>query len=164
MDAPLVRPAILKIVAKAYCDDEYNANCDYALIEVDWESAQKIVDYCDFVRRMHAASSGSLFNASFQFPRAVFFCAPDDTWEEHHPGVLPVEVDWVPVSPEFNEARDTLWGPWLSDLVEAQRTDMNLMVVYNDGDVTWTSRPRNGGFDVTTAALPRTLFEDFIKL
>ncbi len=149
---------ILSVTAS---DSDYNANCDYALVELDLPTARTLL------RRMAAVAAGrkrnsDLLRVSYWSNDIMFFAHPSPKWVKANPDVLPDRGDCVAVDDTVHETRDTLWGVFESNLLEEERTELRTVHVYDDS-IVWEASPRHSDIRLETAGISRTVLRDRIK-
>ncbi|MBI2823134.1 MAG: hypothetical protein HYX69_00420 [Planctomycetia bacterium] len=141
----------MRIGLGTYSSEDYNADCDYALVDLTPALAKRILARMDLAARLHRDDI-SLHELYFWNAEAEFFSTPDDALTEQ----LPDASDGHVILPEGLEIPADCF----------QRTEYDHMIVNTVGEeceVFWRSSPKNVFIEITTASLPRELIEQIAR-
>jgi hypothetical protein len=139
----------MKVVLNTWSTSEdYNADCDYALVDLTSNLAARILTRMNLIDRLRKDDM-ALHEVSFWDATAEFFATPD---EESLAEYLPEDGDSFTVLPEGIEI----------PVDSFQRTDcdrLNIDVCGSDLEVSWRSYPRHVTLQITTTSVPRSFLE-----
>ena len=139
----------MKIVLSTWSTiDDYNADCDFGLVDLTPILAARILSRMDFIDRLRT-DDAALHEVSFWDATAGFFATPN---HESLVGHLPDDGDSFTVLPEGIEIP--------VDSFQTTECDRLVIDVYGkDLEVTWRSYPKHTTLQITTASVPRTFLE-----
>jgi hypothetical protein len=139
----------MKILLRCHSTDEhYDADCSYALVNLDPEGARRMLDRIALLARCHAEDS-KLFKLYF-WDRSPDFIADSEELEEC---LAEIERGERAFDEERFHLTDSFQPP------EAERVECTQMIIVEDG-VRWVTTPKHTYLHVTTATIPVEVLEN----
>jgi hypothetical protein len=138
----------MKLVMSTWSSDDFNGDCDFAIVDVTSELATKILRRMDIVRRLHLEDV-SVRELVFWDCTPEFFATPDD---EELVELLPEDGDSYKTLPADRKIPDECF----------QSTECECLVIDVCGEAVeafWRASPKHVEVTITTTSLPRSFIE-----
>jgi hypothetical protein len=138
----------MNIVLGTWSSEDFNADCDYALVALTPDLATRILQRMDVVERLQHDDS-AVREVLFWDCSPEFFVQPED---EQLLELLPADGDSYQALPAGQQIPDDAF----------QRTEGAVLVIGKHGqelEAHWRATPKHVAIYVSTASLPRSFIE-----